>query len=121
MVDIDGNVTYWDRGAETLFGHPASDVLGRPVDVIVPPAYRDAHWAGFHHAIATGRSKLHGLATNLPTLHADGSERVLPAGFVFLTEPPGVAVGAMAIYAEAAGGEEPWTDTLPRPGAAGAW
>src|SRR5262245_7885603 len=29
-TDLDGRVTSWNRGAETLTGYPAAEVLGRP-------------------------------------------------------------------------------------------
>ena len=63
--------------------------------------------------MATGECRLDRAATNLPVLHADGSERTLPARFVFLTDARDQPVGAMAIYAEPAGGEQAWGEILP--------
>ena len=63
--------------------------------------------------MATGECRLDRAATNLPVLHADGGERVLPARFVFLTDARDQPVGAMAIYAEPAGGEQVWGPVLP--------
>ena len=93
----------------------ADEVVGQPVDVIVPDAYRDRHWDGFHRAMATGECRLDRAATNLPTLHRDGTERVLPARFVFLVDARGTPVGAMAIYAEPVGGEQAWGPVLDQP------
>jgi two-component system CheB/CheR fusion protein len=30
----DGSVTYWNGGAERLFGYTEADILGQPIDVI---------------------------------------------------------------------------------------
>ncbi len=34
---VDGIVTSWNRGAEALYGYTASEILGRPISVLVPP------------------------------------------------------------------------------------
>jgi two-component system cell cycle sensor histidine kinase/response regulator CckA len=35
-TDLDGRVLSWNPGAEQLFGHPASDIVGRHIDEILP-------------------------------------------------------------------------------------
>jgi PAS domain S-box-containing protein len=112
VADTEGRIVSWDAGAERLFGHAAADALGRSLDLIVPPAFRERHWAGFRRAMATGECHLDRAATNLPVLHADGSERLLPARFVFLTDARGSAAGAAAVYAEPTGGEQAWGPIL---------
>lgn len=34
---VDGVVTSWNRGAETLYGYTALEIIGRPLAVLVPP------------------------------------------------------------------------------------
>jgi PAS domain S-box-containing protein len=42
-LDLEGNVTYWNRGAEDLYGWPAGEVLGGPVrELTLPPIERNS-------------------------------------------------------------------------------
>jgi two-component system CheB/CheR fusion protein len=34
---VDGIVTSWNRGAESLYGYSGTEIIGRPVSVLVPP------------------------------------------------------------------------------------
>ncbi len=86
--------------------------IGCSLDLIVPPDLRAAHWSGFHRAMSTGTCRLDRAATNLPVLHADGSVRVLPARFVFLTDSRDEPAGAAAVYGDPVGGEEAWGPIL---------
>jgi PAS domain S-box-containing protein len=42
-VDDHFEITLFNRGAETIFGHAAADVLGESLEVLLPPRYRGAH------------------------------------------------------------------------------
>ena len=35
--DLRGVVISWNKAAETMFGYPASEIIGRPITVIIPP------------------------------------------------------------------------------------
>ena len=37
VIDLDGLVRSWNRGAERMFGYPAAEMNGRPLGSIVPP------------------------------------------------------------------------------------
>jgi diguanylate cyclase (GGDEF)-like protein/PAS domain S-box-containing protein len=42
--DRDGVITVWNRGAERLYGYPASEAIGQPVSLLVPPSHAgEAH------------------------------------------------------------------------------
>jgi PAS domain S-box-containing protein len=60
--DTAGNIAGWNRGAELIFGYPESEIAGRPVADLMPPAYRDRVAAGIDRLLkhderrATGRT-----------------------------------------------------------------
>ena len=37
---LEGVIQSWNRGAERLYGYPASEMIGRPISLIVPPERR---------------------------------------------------------------------------------
>jgi PAS domain S-box-containing protein len=38
---LDGIITTWNHGAERIFGYQASEVIGKPVTVLIPPNHSD--------------------------------------------------------------------------------
>ena len=72
----DGAIKVWNRGAETIFGYAAAEVLGKSLDVIIPERLRAAHWEGFRRAIDTGRTK-HGNRVLTTPLDAQEREQIV--------------------------------------------
>ena len=46
VFDRVGKISYWNRAAEKLFGHKASEVVGSKLEVIIPERYRDDYKNG---------------------------------------------------------------------------
>lgn len=42
-IDIHQNIVLFNRGAEEIYGYQRSEVLGRPVVVLMPERFRDPH------------------------------------------------------------------------------
>jgi PAS domain S-box-containing protein len=100
LVDRDGLVRSWSEDCERLFGHSTEEAIGRPVDFIIVPGYRDQHWRGFRRAmerISTERP--HGVG-NIPVLHADGSIHAHPFRQIILFDAFGRATGATVIFSD---------------------
>jgi PAS domain S-box-containing protein len=57
IVDREGVINYWNQGAERIFGHLASKMIGSSLDVIIPERLRQRHGDGFRAAMARGTSK----------------------------------------------------------------
>ena len=74
MADRKGRILYWSPGATSLFGYPAHTMLGKAASVLVPPAFRRRHTAGFRQAWATGHLEPSG-AVMVPVVCADGQMR----------------------------------------------
>ena len=54
-----GQIVLWNPAAEQLLGYPAADVVGQPVERIVPESLRAGHLAGLARFRASG---LHSVA-----------------------------------------------------------
>jgi PAS domain S-box-containing protein len=74
-MDDRGTIVTWNPQAETLFGWPDGEVIGRHVaDVIVPPLQRDAHRHGLQHFLGTGEGPILNQRLELVALRRDGTE-----------------------------------------------
>lgn len=100
LVDRHGRVRLWGEDCERLFGHAAEEAIGRPVDFIIVPAYRDRHWRGFRRAMAaTSTDRPHGVG-NIPVVHADGSVHAHPFRQIILFDAFGRATGTVVIFSD---------------------
>jgi len=74
VVDPTGCITLVNAHAETLFGYDRSELVGKPIEVLVPPRFarhHASHRAGFN---AQAHSRPMGAAVELSALRKDGSE-----------------------------------------------
>ena len=90
-ADKEFNVTFFNRKAEALFGLPAAEVVGRPIERLLPERYRQAHSrqiANFRDAKAP--SRLMGERGEIVGLAANGEEIPLEASItkVFIDGEP---------------------------------
>ncbi len=42
-VDMQGTIRRFNCGAETVFGHRSAEVIGRPLDILLPARFRKSH------------------------------------------------------------------------------
>ena len=56
-ADRDGNIRYWNPGAERIFGFTKSEAIGQSLDIIIPERLRQRHWDGYTHMMQTGKSR----------------------------------------------------------------
>jgi PAS domain S-box-containing protein len=79
--------------ASALLGWPEGKLVGQRLLAVIPPAYREAHLAGFTRAVVAGGGRLLGRPVDLPALRDDGSEVL-----VTLTLTRHAAKAGRAIY-----------------------
>jgi PAS domain S-box-containing protein len=97
FADRDGSIRLWNRGAETVFGHSAADVIGKSLDFIIPERFRRAHWEGFRRAMHSGQTKYGNRVLTTRSVHKDGSKLYVDLSFAVMKNRGGDVVGALAI------------------------
>jgi len=74
-MDADGIVEAWNHAAETTFGRPADEAIGRPLhELIIPPEQRASHLRGLERMRAGGQASILGQTLELTALRRDGAE-----------------------------------------------
>ncbi len=69
-----GTVTYFNPGAEAMFGYPAAEVVGQPITILMPDRYHAAHRQGLVRYLATGEPRVIGTTAELEGRRKDGGE-----------------------------------------------
>ena len=71
----DGALADWNGQAEQMFGWPREEVAGRQMsELIIPPRYREAHYRGLKHYLATGEGPILGQHVEITALRRSGEE-----------------------------------------------
>jgi PAS domain S-box-containing protein len=74
-IGEDGKIRVFNPGAETLFGYKAADVMGQPLEIMIPARFRAAHAEHISHFLASAeQSRLMTKRGEIIGLRADGSE-----------------------------------------------
>jgi PAS domain S-box-containing protein len=97
-ADRDGLMTFWNPGAERIFGHPSHEAVGQSLDLIIPERLRAAHWRGFSTVVRTGQSRYGtGDLLSVPGVRRDGQRISLEFTIVPLRDTEGRMTGMAAI------------------------
>jgi PAS domain S-box-containing protein len=92
-----GHITFWNSGAERIFGFAAGEAVGKSLDLIIPENLRARHWEGFHHVMQTGVSRYgDGDLLSVPGLAKDGRRISVEFTIVMLRDETGIA-GTVAV------------------------
>jgi PAS domain S-box-containing protein len=97
-TDRDGRITFWNPGAERIFGFSAGEAVGQLLDLIIPENLRARHWEGFRRTMATGTSRYgHGDLLSVPGLTRDGRKISVEFTIVLLRNGAQQTTGTVAV------------------------
>ena len=72
--DSSGRIVTWNPGAEHMFGHLESEVLGQSLALLMPASYRPLHEAGLLRFLETGEKRVIGRTIELVGVRKGGAE-----------------------------------------------
>jgi len=72
--DAEGRIRSWNSAATALFGHTEAEVLGKPIEVIIPERFRKPHREGMRRVSSGGPSHVIGKTVELAAVRKDGTE-----------------------------------------------
>jgi len=73
-ADSSGKILSWNKAAAAMFGHTEADVLGKPIEVIIPERFRKAHATGINRVTSGGASHVIGKTVELAAICKNGNE-----------------------------------------------
>ena len=75
MIDPAGDISFWNPGAERIFGYTGEEAIGQSLHkLLVPERYREAHYAAFARFLETGEGGVVGKTVDLDGIRCDGTE-----------------------------------------------
>lgn len=74
-INAAGEIVGWNAYAESTFGWPLAEALGRTLtETIIPSQYREAHRRGLNHFLNTGEGPVLNKRIEITASHRDGHE-----------------------------------------------
>lgn len=95
-ASVSGRILSFNRGAEEMFGHRAAEVIGRPVELLIPERFRARH-AQDVARFARGRDAARYMSERgrVVGLRKDGSEFPAEASIARIGQPAGAILAAI--------------------------
>jgi len=94
-ADSHGDITYYNPGAERIFGYAFQEVRGKPLTVLMPERLREAHRTGLARYLATGEARVVGRTVELVGQKRDGAEFPLELSLASWKRGPAFAFTAI--------------------------
>ncbi len=77
----DGNIIFWNKGAETIFGYAEEEVLGKNMIILLPEEYRDLYKERVKQLHLTEKVKYAGKMLEMHGLRQNGEEFPMEVSF----------------------------------------
>src|SRR6266568_85099 len=74
IVDRNGDITLVNGQAEAVFGYARSELLGQPLELLLPQRFRESHIAHRERYFSAPRTRPMGVGLNLVGRRKDGTE-----------------------------------------------
>jgi len=97
VADREGIISFWNAGAEQIFGHSSADAVGQSLDLIIPENLRGRHWEGYRRVMLSGETKYTTGLLSSPGVRKDGSRVSLEFGMILLRDESGRMQGCASI------------------------
>lgn len=92
VADPHGNFVFVNRAVERLFGYSRAELLGQPVEMVIPARFRSGH-TGFRAGFMAGpKGRAMGAGRDLYGLRKDGSEVPIEIGLTPVATGEGMLV-----------------------------
>jgi PAS domain S-box-containing protein len=100
FADQEGIIRLWNQGAEAMFGFPAAEALGQPLEMIIPDNLRARHNEGYRRVMASGVTKYAQDLLAVPALRRDGARISVEFTVTLVRGEKGEILGTAAIIRE---------------------
>src|SRR5271163_33515 len=80
-IDESGAILFANPATLRIFGHDPTELIGKPLTVLMPEFLRKLHERGFTRYVATGQRHINWQGTELTGLHKDGREFPIEVSF----------------------------------------
>ncbi|MBF0455865.1 MAG: response regulator [Magnetococcales bacterium] len=94
-ADVMGKITYWNPGAEKIFGYSQEEILGRCLTCLMPERFQKAHQQGIARLKTTNQSKWIGKTVEVFGLRQNGEEFPLELSLASWSTDEGIFFSAI--------------------------
>ena len=98
FADRDGVIRFWNAGAEAIFGYPAQEAVGQPLELIIPEQLRARHNEGYRRVMQTGVTQYSGRRLlSVPAMRKDGERISVEFSIALLHDADRSLLGVAAV------------------------
>jgi len=72
VIEADGSVAAFSRAAAQMFGYTAEEMIGRPVELLMPEPYRSEHSSYIERYERTGEARIMGVGRQIKAMRRNG-------------------------------------------------
>lgn len=88
-INRSGRIGRFNKAAESIFGYTEAEVLGKNVNILMPPPYQEAHDDYLANYVTTGKAKVIGIGRLVTGLRKNGETFPMHLGVTEAATPEG--------------------------------